>query len=345
MSRYSSEVLAIVPARSGSKSVPHKNIRTFAGKPLMAHSIEQALASGAVGRVLVSTDSAEYAEIARQHGAEAPFLRPAAISGDASTDLECFQHALGWLANSEDKVPELIVHLRPTHPNRRPSDIARAVALLCEHPEWDSVRSVVPAPETPFKMWFRSAAGELEPVIRSDIREAHSRPRQSLPSTFLQNANIDVIRTRTIIEKGSVAGTRIGSLLMEEFHDIDTPEQFARAEHAFVWSDGVPTGKTFVFDIDGVIATITPGNDYSLAGPLADNIRRINRLHDAGNTIILFTARGSATGINWSEVTHRQMAEWGVRHHRLMLGKPAADHYVDDKMMGLDTLAQLDNIH
>lgn len=131
---------------------------------------------------------------------------------------------------------------------------------------------------------------------------------------------------------------------MEEFHDIDTHEQFARAEHAFLTSTGIPTGKTFVFDIDGVIATITPGNDYALAGPLVDNIRRINRLHDAGNTIVLFTARGSATGIDWAEITRRQMAEWGVRHHRLMLGKPAADHYVDDKMMGLDTLAALDKI-
>lgn len=344
MPRYSDEVIAIVPARSGSKSVPHKNIRTFAGKPLMAHSIEQALASGMVKRVLVSTDSPEYADIARQHGAEAPFLRPAAISGDTSTDLECFQHALGWLASHEDEVPELIVHLRPTHPNRRPADIARAVALLREHPEWDSLRSVVPAPETPFKMWFRNAAGELEPVIRSDIPEAHSRPRQSLPRTFLQNANIDVIRSRTIIEKGSVAGTRIGSLLMEEFHDIDTPEQFARAESAFVWANGVPSGKTFVFDIDGVIATITPANNYELAGPLPDNIRRINRLFEAGNTIVLFTARGSATGLDWAETTRRQMEAWGVKHHRLVLGKPAADHYIDDKMMGLDTLSHLDRI-
>lgn len=344
MARYTDEVLAIVPARSGSKSVPHKNIRTFAGKPLLAHSVEQALASGVVNRVLLSTDSPEYAEIGRRHGAIAPFLRPAEISGDASTDLECFQHALGWLSEHEDAVPSTIVHLRPTHPNRRPEDIARAVQLLHGHPEWDSVRSVVSAPETPFKMWFRNERGELESVIKTDISEAHSRPRQSLPKTYLQNANIDVIRTRTIVEKGSVAGTRIGSLLMEEFHDIDTHEQFARAEHAFLTSTGIPSGKTFVFDIDGVIATITPGNDYSLAGPLVDNIRRINRLYDAGNTIILFTARGSATGINWSEVTHRQMTEWGVRHHRLMLGKPAADHYIDDKMMGLDTLAQLDKI-
>ena len=344
MANYSDEVIAIVPARSGSRSVPHKNIRIFAGKPLLAHSVEQALASGAVSRVLLSTDSPEYAEIGRRHGAITPFLRPSEISGDTSTDLECFKHALHWLADNEKTVPGVIVHLRPTHPNRRPRDIARAVYLLREHPEWDSLRSVVAAPETPFKMWFRNKQGELEPVVRTDIPEAHSRPRQSLPSTFLQNANIDVIRARTVMEKNSIAGTRIGSFVMEEFHDIDTHEQFASAERNFVWSAGLPTGKTFVFDIDGVVATITPGNNYAIAGPLLDNIRRINRLHDAGNTIVLFTARGSATGIDWTETTRMQMAEWGVRHHRLVFGKPAADYYVDDKMMGLDALARLDQI-
>lgn len=344
MINYTKEVIAIVPARSGSKTVPHKNIRSFAGKPLLAHSVDQALKSGTVNRVLLSTDSEQYAQIGKQYGAAVPFLRPVEISGDLSTDLECFKHALEWLAKNEGGVPEFIVHLRPTHPNRRPSDIARGIELLRQHPEWDSVRSVVVAPETPFKMWFRNDLGELTPVINTNIKEAHSRPRQGLPSTFLQNANIDVIRSRTILEKNSVAGDRIGSLLMEEIHDIDTHEQFARAEQFFVWSNGIPEGKTFVFDIDGVIATITPGNNYELAGPLTDNIQRINRIFEAGNQIVLFTARGSATGIDWSTTTQRQMNTWGVKHHKLFFGKPAADYYIDDKLISLETLSQIDKI-
>ena len=344
LSKYSSEVIAIIPARSGSKTVPHKNIRTFAGKPLLAHSISQALDSGVVNRVILSTDSERYAEIGKQYGAAVPFLRPAEISGDFSTDLECFKHALEWLNKNEGQVPEFIAHLRPTHPNRRPADIARAIELLRQHPEWDSIRSVVAAPETPYKMWFRNDLGELTPVINSDIKEAHSRPRQGLPSTFLQNANIDIIRSRTILEKNSVAGERVGSLLMKEIHDIDTYAQFTRAEESFIWSNGIPTGKTFVFDIDGVIATITPGNNYELAGPLVDNIKRINRIYEAGNHIVLFTARGSATGINWSATTQRQMNEWGVKHHKLMFGKPAADYYIDDKLISLETLSQIDKI-
>lgn len=341
---YSEEVIAIVPARSGSKSVPHKNIKLFAGKPLLAHSIKQALDTKIVSRVFLSTDSEDYANVGREHGALVPFLRPAEISGDASTDLECFTHALEWLIENEGRVPRLIIHLRPTCPNRTSDDIARAVQLLEIHPNWDSVRSVVSSPETPFKMWYRLESGELKSIINCDIKEAHSSPRQFLPQTYLPNGNVDVIRTRTILEMKSIAGNRVGSMLMNELHDIDTPEQFAAAEKCYMWQGGVPVGKTFVFDIDGVIATIVPTIDYSLAGPMTENIQRLNRLYDAGNTIILFTARGTMTGINWAEVTQKQMSDWGVKYHRLQFGKPAADYYIDDKMMGLDTLADLDKV-
>jgi len=342
--RYTSATVALIPARSGSKSIPHKNIREFAGKPLIAHSIEQARACPAVQRVIVSTDSEEYARIARSFGAEVPFLRPAEISTDTATDLEVFQHALRWFAATEGAVPGAFVHLRPTHPNRTPADIARAVELLAQHPEWDSVRSVVPAPEPPFKMWFLETSGELRPVVTTDIPEAHSRPRQTLPPAFLQNACVDVIRARTILELGSIAGSRIGAMRMEQFHDIDTVEQFAAAEAAFRWGGGLPTGKTFVVDIDGVLASITPGNNYELAQPLRENIARVNRLHAAGNRILLFTARGSMTGLDWRATTERQMREWGVEHHELRLGKPAADFYIDDRMLSLAELASLDRV-
>lgn len=341
---YNDAVVALIPARSGSKSIPHKNIRVFAGKPLIAHSILQAKACPQVSRVIVSTDSEEYAGIARQYGAEVPFLRPEAIAGDTSTDFEVFDHALRWLAAHEGSAPELCLHLRPTHPNRRVTDLGAAIEALRAHPEWDSLRSVVPAPETPFKMWFRRDDGSLDPVIATNITDAHSRPRQSLPATYLQNASIDVIRARTVLEQRSIAGARIGSFLMQEFNDIDTHEQFAAAESAFAWRDGIPGGRTFCVDIDGVIATITPNNDYNVARPLVDNIRRINRLHAAGNRIVLFTARGSMTGIDWTAVTQRQMQEWGVHHHDLRFGKPAADFYIDDRMLSLAALQELDRV-
>ena len=343
--RYTKDVLALIPARSGSKSIPHKNMRTFAGKPLMTHSIEQARQCSLVTRVLVSTDSEEYAVIARADGAETPFLRPADIAGDSATDLETFQHALSWLAAKEGEVPELVVHLRPTHPNRTPAQIGAAIRLLQSQPEWDSVRSVVPAPETPFKMWFRREGGLLDPVIKSDISEAHSRPRQTLPATYLQNACIDVIRSRTILEHCSITGASIGAYVMDVLHDIDTPAQLASAEAAFRWQQGFPRGRIFVFDIDGVIAILTKANDYKLAGPMRENIKRINRLHEAGNRIVLLTARGYVTKIDWAETTKRQLTEWGVLYHELHFGKPAADYYVDDKMITLAELAALDTLH
>lgn len=328
-------VLALIPARSGSKGIVHKNIATFHGKPLMAHSIEHALRAETVNRVLVSTDSALYADIARQHGAEAPFLRPAEISGDLSTDLECFQHALAWLKEHEGYAPDICVHLRPTNPTRRWQDIDRAVRLLQSDPGFDSVRTVTRAPETPFKMWFMGEDGALSPVVQSDLKDPWNMARQALPATYLQTASVDVVWARVIHEQASMTGQRIRGLLQEELHDIDDPRQMAQAAEA---SEMRLTGKRFVFDFDGVIATLTPANRYDVAEPIGPTVELVNRLHDLGNTIVIFTARGSATGIDWSEVTRRQLADWGVKYHELRFGKPHADYYVDDRLISVDEL-------
>ncbi len=99
-----------------------------------------------------------------------------------------------------------------------------------------------------------------------------------------------------------------------------------------------PESKKFVVDIDGVIASITEGNDYTQSTPLAENIRHINRLYAQGNYIVLFTARGSETGIDWTELTQQQMDSWGVQYHELHLGKPSATYYIDDKMLPPEAL-------
>lgn len=333
------KTLAVIPARSGSKGIPHKNIATFHGKPLIAHSIRQAIEAESVSRVIVSTDSELYAEIARSFGAETPFLRPMEISEDQSTDLEAFTHALTWLKEHDNYVPDICVHLRPTYPTRRVEDIDRAVDLLQQSPETDSVRTVVESPETPFKMWRLSDDGMLRPAMDpGDLIEPWNQARQSLPTVYLQSANIDVVWTRVITEQQSMTGTRIRALLTQDFNDIDAPNQLAQAASA---SRVELTGKTFVFDIDGVIATLTPANNYELAEPLVNTIGLINKLYDAGNRIILFTARGTMTGIDWSQVTRDQMNRWGVRFHDLQFGKPAGDYYVDDRFIALDDLTRL----
>jgi CMP-N-acetylneuraminic acid synthetase len=220
--------LALIPARSGSKSLPDKNVRDFAGKPLLANSVEQALAARSVDRVIVSTDSERYAAIAREYGAQTPFLRPAELATDDATDLVVFQHALAWLRDHEDWIPEILVHLRPTYPRRDPADIDRVVELLAGDPQLDSVRSIAPAAETPFKMWTRGSDGLLTPVADLGI-EAYNQPRQSLPAAYLQNACIDAVRARVVLEQGSMTGRRILGYVMQDNLDIDTLSDFERA--------------------------------------------------------------------------------------------------------------------
>ena len=136
------EILAIIPARGGSKGIPRKNLVDFAGKPLLAHSIRHALEASSITRVLVSTEDEEIAEVARAYGAEVPFLRPPELAEDSILDWPVFEDVLAALARSESYHPELVVHLRPTAPHREPGAIDEAVSLLIKTPQADSVRSV-----------------------------------------------------------------------------------------------------------------------------------------------------------------------------------------------------------
>lgn len=335
------EILALIPARAGSKGIPHKNIRPFLGKPLLAHSVEQARRSSSVTRVIVSTDEPQYAAVARDYGAQTPFIRPAAVSGDLATDFEVFEHALSWLAENEGYRPDICVHLRPTYPTRRVEDIDAAVSLLRTSPECDSVRSVVPAPVSPYKMWLLSNDGSIHPaVVDPDLPDACSLPRQALRAAYLQNACVDAFWSRVILETRSMTGKRVRPLLMSESSDIDELWEFEQAEAtAAVGAAAGP--RVFVIDIDGVLAALTPDNEYSNASALRENIDAVNALYAKGNRIVLFTARGSATGRDWRETTQSQMVSWGVKFHELIFGKPAADYYVDDRMLTMESLRKL----
>jgi len=225
-----SDVLAIIPARSGSKRVVNKNILLFNGKPLLAHSIEHALASKRITRVIVSTDSEEYAEIARKYGAETPFIRPPELAGDTSLDINVFTHTLKFLQRSECKTPEICVHLRPTHPVRDPKDIDRAVEMLYENRTLHSVRSVSKAKQTPYKMWLINENDNLIPVVNSNIIDAYNMPEQSLPVVWMQNANIDAVRSDVILEMHSMTGKSIAPLIQDIHFDIDSESDFLQAE-------------------------------------------------------------------------------------------------------------------
>lgn len=228
------EVLAVIPARGNSKSIPRKNIREFAGHPLIAFSIAAARQSNLVTRVIVSTDDPEIADISRRYGAEVPFTRPAEIAEDATLDLPVFEHALRWLAENEKYSPDVVIQLRPTSPIRPVGMVDEAVGLLLNHLEADSVRGVVVSGQNPFKMWKIDSHGVMQPLLDViGIKEPYNAPRQDLPQTYWQTGHIDAIRPRAILEKGSMSGDVVLPLLVDPVYtvDIDTLLDWQRAEN------------------------------------------------------------------------------------------------------------------
>ena len=226
-----SRTISIIPARGGSKGIPKKNIIMLGDKPLIAYSIETSLGCREIERTIVSTDDEEIAEIARQCGAEVPFLRPRELAQDNTVDFPVFLHALTWLKENENYAADLVVHLRPTSPFRAHDLIARAIEKLGRFPDADCLRTINEAPVTPYKLWEKE--GEyLRPFAQLEGVESYNMPRQELPGVYWHNGVLDVIRTGTILDQGSISGTRILHLEMAEdaVVDIDNYHDLNRAE-------------------------------------------------------------------------------------------------------------------
>ncbi len=227
------KVLAIIPARGGSKSIPRKNIKLLDGIPLLAYSIAAGLQSKLVTRVIVSTDDQEIAEIARRWGAEVPFIRPKKYAQDQTTDLPVFEHALRWLKKEENYLPDIIVQLRPTSPFRSPECVDQAVKILLENQNADSVRTIVPSGQNPYKMWRIDKKGYLDPLLSvPGLAEPYNSPRQKLPTTYWQTGHVDVMRYETVMKKKSMTGDRIYPLMIDQLYlvDIDTEYDWDYAE-------------------------------------------------------------------------------------------------------------------
>ena len=227
------EVLALIPARGGSKGIPRKNIRPFAGYPLIAYSIAAALQADTVTRVIVSTDDQEIAEVAHRFGADTPFLRPEELATDRSTDLPVFQHALTWLDKHEHYHPDVILHLHATSPVRPPGILDQAVRLLREHAQVECVRSVVSPGQNPYKMWqIDPGSGHMLPLLNvQGIAEPYNTPRQWLPAAYLQTGHVNAIRPATILA-GSMSGKTILPIIMDGAYevDLDTLADWERGE-------------------------------------------------------------------------------------------------------------------
>ena len=236
------EILALIPARGGSKGIPHKNIREFAGFPLIAWSIAAGLQAKSVSRVIVSTDDEEIAMVARKYGAETPFMRPAELAQDRTLDLPVFEHALKWLEDIEGYKPDYIVQLRPTSPVRSTDMIDSAIKILTENQDADSVRGVVPAGQNPYKMWrFNGYDKPLNSLLEVEgIPEPYNAPRQILPQAYWQTGHIDAIRTTTITRKKSLTGDVVYPLVIDSRYtvDIDTLSDWEKYE-SLVFQSGL----------------------------------------------------------------------------------------------------------
>ncbi len=217
------DVVAIIPARGGSKGVRGKNIVPLMGHPLIAFTIAAAMQSKSITRTIVSTDSEEIAQIARKYGAEVPFLRPAEFATDTSTDREFLVHAAHWFIAHEGVAPEYFVHLRPTTPLREPALIDQAIQRIQQNPQATSLRSAHLASKTPYKWFEMDATGYFGGIRPQDTRpEYYNLPRQSFPPVYDPNGYVDVVRTSQLLASESVHGTRILGFITPFCHEIDS---------------------------------------------------------------------------------------------------------------------------
>ena len=215
-------IVAIIPARKGSKSIKDKNIINYKGKPLIYHSIKTALKSKLINTVVVSTDSKKYQSMVIKFGASAPFLRPNKYSNDNSLDRDFILHASKFLI-SKNNYPDLIVLLRPTTPNRDIKIINKGIKLFIKNfKKYDSMRSVSKFNQPPQKLFMiknKTLKGFFDKQLKG---EYHSRPRQKYTQTYLPNGYIDILKPSFFLNNKNKLWGKIQPFLTNETLDIDS---------------------------------------------------------------------------------------------------------------------------
>ena len=226
-------VVALIPARAGSKRVPDKNIRPLAGHPLIAYTIASALQSQVFSAVIVSTDSQLYGDIASHYGAEVPHLRPSELAGDLSPDIEWVEHTLRRLQeNGRDY--DCFSILRPTSPFRLPETIKRAWQAFLAGEDADSLRAVEKCKQHPGKMWV-VRGNRMVPLLPLTPPEQpwHSSQYQSLPEVYAQNASLEIAWSRVVFESRTIAGDVLMPFFTKDYEgfDVNSAYDWNLAEH------------------------------------------------------------------------------------------------------------------
>lgn len=226
-------VVGLIPARSGSKRVPDKNVRLLAGHPLIAYSIGAARDSEVFADVIVSTDSERYAEIARSYGAEVPFLRPSDIAGEFSPDIEWVRHILAELAQRGREYDAFSI-LRPTSPFRLATTIRRAWEEFSREDGVDSLRAVEKCSQHPGKMWVVRGR-RMTPLLPLGPAEQpwHSSQYPTLPEVWVQNASLEIAWARVVEDTGTIAGHVQMPFVTEGYEgfDVNSPYDWGLGEH------------------------------------------------------------------------------------------------------------------
>jgi CMP-N,N'-diacetyllegionaminic acid synthase len=221
---------AVIPARSGSKGIVHKNLRCIQGYPLMAYAIAVAKLSKCIDRIIVSTDSDHYAKIASYYGAEVPFLRPAKYATDTSEDIDFIEHAINWCYRIEGTVPEFIAQVRPTVPFRKSGVIDDAIKAMKKDDTADSLQSAHIMDCVPYKSFLRDDAGYYHPLFPGMTLDDVNKSRHTFPDAYMADGYIDVLRTRSIITTNTLHGTKMIGFITSEGIDIDNNDDFKKCE-------------------------------------------------------------------------------------------------------------------
>ena len=227
-------VVALIPARAGSKRIADKNIAPLNGHPLIAYAICAARSAGIFGAIIVSTDSERYAAIARHYGADAPGLRPPEFAGDTSPDIEWVRYTLQLLADRGQRHDAFSL-LRPTSPCRKPETIRRAWAQFLEERDVDSLRAVEKCEQHPGKMWVIDGK-RMRPFAPQGPGPTpyHSMQYAALPPVYVQNASLEIAWARAPLEQGSIAGEVLTPFLTQgdEGFDVNRPRDWRLLEMA-----------------------------------------------------------------------------------------------------------------
>jgi len=223
-------MIALIPARSGSKGVPKKNIKLLAGYPLMAYSIKAAYLTKGIDRIIVSTDSEQYAEIAFKYGAEIPFIRPSELSEDGSTDFDVVDHCLNWLEKKEKQDVDCLAYLRPTTPVRDPDILEKAIDAFQKNTQSTALRSVHEMSETAYKV-LEIKQGYLCCICSGSLDiDSANLPRQTYKKTYEGNGYIDIFR-KECVKNGNVLGNKVVPFFTQHCAELDTPDDFEYLEY------------------------------------------------------------------------------------------------------------------